>query len=77
MHLCRVWYNKNYVCEKQTEFKLNSQSEMAGGFLDIESEGSHSLGEIAAKSALKGLFNLGRIAGSKNNKVRFCNKKNQ
>lgn len=36
---------------------------MAGGCLDIE--GSHSLGEIEAKSALKGLYNLRRIGASK------------
>ena len=73
MHLCRMWYNKNKVCEKLTELKLISQSEMADGFLDIE--GSHSLGEIAAKGASKGLYNLGRVGVSKAIKSDFAKQK--
>ena len=60
MHLCGMWDQK--VSFHQTK-KLNVPQQKAGGFLDIE--GSHSLGEIAMKGALKGMTNLGRIAASK------------
>ena len=58
-----MWYYKNQIYKTKTG-KLIGPSQ-AGGFLNIE--GSHSLliGEIAAKSALKGLYNLGRIGASK------------
>ena len=46
---------------------------MVGGFLNIE--GSNSLEEIVAKSALKGLYNLGRIGASKAIKSDFAKNK--
>ena len=66
-----MWYYKNQVYKTKTG-KLIGPSQ-AGGFLNIES--SHSLGEIAAKSALKELYNLGRIRASKAIKSDFAKRK--
>ena len=46
---------------------------LEGGFLDIAN--SHSLGEMALKADMKGLYNLGRIGLSKAVKSDFAKKK--
>ena len=66
-----MWYYKNQIYKTKTG-KLIGPSQ-AGGFLNIE--GSHSLGEIEAKSALKGLYNLGRIGALKAIKSDFAKRK--
>ena len=54
----------------KTKFVKKDQD---GGFLDIT--GSHTLGEIAAKTALKGLYNASRLGASKAINSDFAKKK--
>ena len=62
-----------YTCAERGITKTKFVKGQDGGFFDIAN--SHSLSEIAAKTALKGLYNASRLGASKAIKSDFTKTK--